>query len=378
MLDRSVSQHAPAARSDKRAIERQKKLIGTHCCSLKELYDAVSEMILVVNQNRQIVFFNSVVPALTGFDDPEGLYGLRPGEALGCIYACVNPGGCGTSEFCSQCGAVNAILAALSNKKDLRECRVPRKDRSEALDLLVRTTPLAVMGERFTIIAIIDISHEKRRRALERIFFHDIMNTAASINVLAEMLHTDPQGREAEDCRKNLLTGAHQLMDELRSQKQLLAAESNDLVVDRQPVDGDVLLREVAELIGNRFQGHMIEVHTPAEGLILETDRSLLHRVLGNMIQNALEAALPDGVVNVSCGVKDGFAEFRVHNDRHMPREIQLQLFQRSFSTKGPGRGLGTYSMKLLSEQYLNGRIALSSSPQAGTTFVARFPLTHS
>jgi sensor histidine kinase regulating citrate/malate metabolism len=59
-----------------------------------------------------------------------------------------------------------------------------------------------------------------------------------------------------------------------------------------------------------------------------------------------------------------------------MPDDVQLQVFKRSFSTKGAGRGLGTYSMKLLSEQYLNGRIALISSPQAGTTFVARYSLT--
>jgi signal transduction histidine kinase len=108
---------------------------------------------------------------------------------------------------------------------------------------------------------------------------------------------------------------------------------------------------------------------------MLNTDRGLLHRVLGNMILNAIEASSPEEVVSVSCGVTDGYAEFRVHNEGHIPKEIQLRLFQRSFSTKGAGHGLGTYSMKLLSERYLNGRIGLSSSPQLGTTFVARYPL---
>jgi sensor histidine kinase regulating citrate/malate metabolism len=44
-------------------------------------------------------------------------------------------------------------------------------------------------------------------------------------------------------------------------------------------------------------------------------------------------------------------------------------LFRRSFSTKGRGRGIGTYSMKLLGEKYLKGRVWFTSSPNAGTTF---------
>ena len=52
-----------------------------------------------------------------------------------------------------------------------------------------------------------------------------------------------------------------------------------------------------------------------------------------------------------------------------MSQEAQLQVFQRSFSTKGRGRGLGTYSVKLLSERYLGGRVSFSSTPEAGTVF---------
>jgi signal transduction histidine kinase len=58
-----------------------------------------------------------------------------------------------------------------------------------------------------------------------------------------------------------------------------------------------------------------------------------------------------------------------------MPPEIQLQVFQRSFSTKGDGRGLGTYGMKLLSEESLRGEISFTSAPSAGTVFRGRYPL---
>ncbi|MCL5071900.1 MAG: HAMP domain-containing histidine kinase [Actinobacteria bacterium] len=370
-----MSHYASSRRSDSSTIERQKKLLTEYYDSIKKFYDAISETILIVNSDRQIVFFNSVAPSLLGIDNPESIYGLRPGEALGCVYACENPGGCGTSEFCSQCGAVNAIILALSNKADLQECRVFKKDNIEALDLLVRTTPLEIKGQLFSIMAITDISHEKRRSVLEHIFFHDIMNTAASINMFAKMLDANPNGINATYIRQNLLTGLNQLINEISSQKELLAAENNELVVEMQPVDGYLLVRDVVELLKNRFRDHKVVVYPPVGKVIFNTDRRLLHRILENMIINAIEASKPEDIISISCGIKEGYAEFQVHNKCHIQKKIQLQLFQRSFSTKGVGRGLGTYSMKLLSERYLNGSICLNSSPQNGTTFVARYPL---
>ncbi len=67
--------------------------------------------------------------------------------------------------------------------------------------------------------------------------------------------------------------------------------------------------------------------------------------------------------------------EFDVHNPGAMPRNVQLQVFQRSFTSKGDGRGLGTYSMKLLSERYLGGRVSFTSEAVSGTTFSAWYPL---
>jgi len=60
-----------------------------------------------------------------------------------------------------------------------------------------------------------------------------------------------------------------------------------------------------------------------------------------------------------------------------MPKEIQLQLFKRSFSTKGIGRGIGTYSMKLFGEKYLKGRVGFESTEENGTTFFIEIPQVH-
>jgi sensor histidine kinase regulating citrate/malate metabolism len=63
------------------------------------------------------------------------------------------------------------------------------------------------------------------------------------------------------------------------------------------------------------------------------------------------------------------------HRPVFMPEEVQLQVFARSFSTKGPGRGVGTYSIKLPTERYLGGRASFETCRETGTTFTVRYPL---
>ena len=77
----------------------------------------------------------------------------------------------------------------------------------------------------------------------------------------------------------------------------------------------------------------------------------------------------------MDCQEHDEEVVFAVHNTEVMPEEVQLQVFQRSFSTKGqPGRGIGTYSMKLLGERYLGGKVSFTSQPSEGTTFRLAIP----
>ena len=52
-----------------------------------------------------------------------------------------------------------------------------------------------------------------------------------------------------------------------------------------------------------------------------------------------------------------------------MPDIIQLQVFKRSFSTKAKDRGLGTYSVRLLTTKYLKGKVSFISNEPDGTIF---------
>lgn len=366
---------APAARATDSALALDRRIFAEDR-EAQILLNAVPDIFMILNHERQIVFANRSLAELLQYPEGDSLIGQRPGEALRCSHAHESAGGCGTTEACRVCGAVRAILGSQQGRVAIEECHIAQES-GDALDLRVRATPITLEERKFTLFAVQDISHEKRRKALERIFFHDLLNTAGGVMGLADILH-DADPSELDDLADDVYALTKQLVGEIKAQQILAAAESGDL--QPHPVEVDTL--EVIESVRLLYHNH--EVAT-GRTLVLDpacveaqftTDPTLLQRVLSNMVKNAIEASQLGQTVTIGCALRDGGVEFSVHNATTMPRATQLQVFQRSFSSKGTGRGLGTYSMKLLTERYLHGRIAFTSTPEAGTTFTAWFPLT--
>jgi signal transduction histidine kinase len=246
----------------------------------------------------------------------------------------------------------------------------------EAMDLEVQAVPLDYRDERFTVFAVSDISHEKRRVVLESLFFHDILNVAGSIKGFAELLR-DYDLADKEEIFALIHGAAERVIDEIQAQRTVAAAESKELRVHPESIRSREFLRQLVEIYRRHeaAENRQLVLEPAVAEVVLASDRTLLGRVLGNMIKNALEASRPGETVTVGCREVDGRIEFSVHNPAVIPRPAQLQIFQRSFSTKGCGRGLGTYSMRLLSG-YLQGEVTFTSCEGEGTIFRASYPLT--
>ena len=110
---------------------------------------------------------------------------------------------------------------------------------------------------------------------------------------------------------------------------------------------------------------------------VLRSDVVLLRRILGNLIKNALEASREGQTVSIAF-LNNPRPRFSIHNEAVMSDAVRAQVFQRSFTTKdGSGRGLGCYSVKLLTEAYLGGQVRFASTAEAGTTFTVLLPPNH-
>jgi Histidine kinase-, DNA gyrase B-, and HSP90-like ATPase/PAS fold len=365
---------APAERDSLDQVRNQADAVAGSQ-HLRELLDAVPTIVLILNDKRQIVYANEVMLGFLGLSDGEGLLGRRPGEVLDCIHSTETEGGCGTTDFCKTCGAVRAILACQqSGKRDQQECRITRKQDGEALDLRVWTTPFSLGSHRFTTVAVSDISDEKRRRALEHIFFHDVLNVAAGLKGMSDLVARGISQPNLEYFKRILML-SRQIIDEIDGQRDLDGAETGELQVQVKQLRSRQLLESVVEV----YTGHptslerSLVIAADAVDTPFLSDGTLLRRILGNMTKNALEACKPGEGVVLGCPTAEGRVRFSVHNPGAMPEEVRLQVFQRSFSTKGRGRGLGTYSMKLLSERYLKGTVTFTTDQHGGTTFFAEF-----
>jgi signal transduction histidine kinase len=245
----------------------------------------------------------------------------------------------------------------------------------EALDLLVWGTPLVFNQERFSMFVVTDIGHEKRWRVLERLFFHDLNNLSSALLGNAELLQkADPV--DAVRYSQKILLLTNRLIMEISAQRELLAAENKGLQVKLDRVNSLSFLREIIDFYAHHevARDRNLRLSPETADISLETDGTLLGRVIGNMVKNALEACQDGETVTLGCCGVAGGVEFWVHDPNFIPRPIQLQVFQRSFSTKATYRGLGSYSMKLLSERYLQGRVRFTSSPEKGTLFKAVYP----
>lgn len=366
--------HASAERASYETLLRQSAIFKNND-TLVEVSNSVSQMLAILNQERQLIYANKKFCNHFDFKIKNEALGKRFGEIINCVNATKAPGGCGTSEFCRTCGAVNAILDSQNGKAQERECIISIEN-NDAMNLNVVASPYKVDNEEFTIFTITDISHEKRRNILERVFFHDVLNSAGGIYGLSELLHDMKDMDMVAELSQMIYRSSNNLINEIISQRQLLEAERGDLQLNISAMRAGDILKQLAELYSKHeiTIGKFISIHPESENFELKTDVVLLRRILGNMLKNALEASLPDHYATLSAiEMKDSFL-FSVHNTIYMERDIQLQLFKRSFTTKGSGRGIGTYSMKLFGENYLKGKVWFDSDPELGTTFYLELP----
>jgi len=366
------------ASAKRQTVDQVKEGVATfsaHACS--QCFDHFPLPLLVLNEQRQAVFSNQYFMKMLGINKADDFQGKRPGEILRCIYAGDGPGGCGTSGYCSECGAIHAVLESINTDSlSTRDCHLLQSidGQKRALDLRVHASPFSLNNTKYYVVTIMDIADEKEREAMERIFFHDILNSAGSAKSLVDAL--EPDGTiDLQEPWRLLGMALYGLVEEIQTYKDLRLAEKGNYQLSSTTIQSFEMVEAIAiEFRSHKLaEGKQITIMPSFESAAIETDYSLLRRILINMLKNALEATRTGGVVQIGSRLENDEVVFEVQNDQVMDQAVQLQIFKRFFSTKGKGRGLGTYSIKLLTENYLDGIASFESREGVGTVFRVSF-----
>jgi len=261
----------------------------------------------------------------------------------------------------------------ISKNEVKKECTIYLKE-NKTSDFLVIALPMIISHRNFIILSLIDISETKWKQTIERIFFHDILNSAGALRECLNLF----DGKDIEGDEELLVVSkkiSNNLIDEIVSHKQFLMAERDEYIPDITEFDCYNILLDVYDKAKYSFLAEDKNLDIiKSEHINISSDRTLLSRAIFNLVKNALEATNKNGTVELYCIAKGDNIEFIVRNFSFIPENDQANIFNKAFSTKGTGRGLGTYSAKLLTEKFLKGKVYFESNTTSGTTFYAVYP----
>lgn len=231
-----------------------------------------------------------------------------------------------------------------------------------------------------------EITDQKRRERFQREILstttHDLKGPLGAIMLSAELLDSMvPAGTKAHELTLRIGSSARSgltLIDEFLSARRI--QEGNFILRPTITRVRPLLSESVSNNRAIAESKQIVltcECTDETEGMV---DKPGFVRVLENLLSNALKFTPKGGAVTVSALSRDGELRLRVKDSGQgmSPAEVS-QLFER-FSRlerhhEVAGTGLGLFVVKSIVAAH-GGRVEISSSPGAGTTFEVLFPAT--
>ena len=251
--------------------------------------------------------------------------------------------------------------------------RMPRPDAEDEVAELARTleSMLAALGEaraetEATLLRqrefVADASHELRT---------PLTSVLANLELLEEYL--DGEQREAA---ASALRSSHR-MRRLVADLLLLARADAGRVTAHERVDVSSVVTDAAAELEPVAGDHEISISAPA-GMWVEGARDELHRLILNLMENALRHTDPGTAVEAQVERRDGHIVLAVEDDGPgIPDELRDKVFERFFrgsSDRGGSSGLGLSIVRAVAESH-HGTVGLVPPLDGrGARFVVRLP----
>jgi two-component system sensor histidine kinase PilS (NtrC family) len=343
----------------------------------------ITSGVITVDPFGRLAFINPMAEKLLGLSGRE-LLGL---PVLGELRA-VAP------------AITDALQASLRWRRRVTraEGRVSRPD-GQSFPVGLSVTTLERLGQAQPSVTVIfaDISDQKRLQELhlraERLeavaelsasLAHEIRNPLASIRSSVEQLSRSPRANDDERFLAQLIVRESDRLSRLLSE---FLDFSRVRVTRAVPLDLQHVARGAIRLVQEHpatEEGATLTLE--GEPVTVEGDEDLLHRVVMNLVLNAVQAAKGPVHVRVSTGLAgsgelpagaayDRAAKLVVADDGPgIPDEVLPRLFEPFVTGRVGGSGLGLSIVQRAVEAH-RGMVFVDSAPGTGTTFTIYLPL---
>lgn len=251
---------------------------------------------------------------------------------------------------------------------------------------------------RYFSIAIEDLTELRRLERARRDFIanisHELRTPLASVRLLVETLEeaidTDPD--QAQIFIEKIETEVQNLTDLVSEILELSRIESGQMPMSIEPVEAELLVREVMARMLMLAQRHRVKLHTEIEQgqTRVAADSKQILRVLVNLAHNAIKFTSSGGIVVIGTHLEEGgnMQTFFVRDTGiGIPPEDIPRIFERFYKVNqarskadfiggpgGGGSGLGLAIARHVVEAH-GGRIKVESVIGQGSCFTFALPV---
>jgi two-component system phosphate regulon sensor histidine kinase PhoR len=242
------------------------------------------------------------------------------------------------------------------------------------------------------VIVLHDITREKEISQMKNDFVshvsHELKTPLASINAYAEML-VDGEAQDEETIRQfcSIIQGQAQRLNRLIEDiLNISRIESGLVKVNRDHHSVALIIRDAVEMMNSYAQEKNITIHAQAPILYDQAfvDRDMISQVVINLLSNAVKYTPAGGSVTIRSEVHE--ADGRLHvtvsdTGVGIPPEAVEHVFDKFYRVEAnnryaKGTGLGLNLVKQIVETVHGGKVFVTSTVGAGSTFGFELPLS--
>ncbi len=254
--------------------------------------------------------------------------------------------------------------------------------------------PVLSVADKFAgiIIMLRDITDEYQKKQAQDLvsetLVHDLRSPLSSTISALDVIHDaiingDPAGI-VEPSIQIAQRSSRRMLAMVESILEITRMESGKIELNLSKVDVNTILdHSISEFdaLANEYKV-LITKNYPEDLPPLQMDKNKIHRVLNNLIDNALKYTPQNGEVSIYAGIRNQeYLEVQVRdNGPGIPREYQQKIFERfvqipGSSSRKRGSGLGLTYCRLAIEAH-GGEIWVEDRPGGGSVFVFTLPVS--